>query len=316
MKKLYSLMLVMILAISSCVQIYASDTTYEASVALAQVQNETETRSLQQFASVDIEQVGVQVIPTTPLEEGVDLVNKGEVIYRFKYKLTGRLINGGIPIGMFGVYYTPTDPVVGLEAGIWDSTGNAYVEVDIRGTNSVLLRCLTDNMPVSVTVNPTTACYYESPFWVTCYNTPDESEFTGSKISVSGITDAQFKSDFIEKTKVNGSGLAESGRYIRFSRETGLYSYQEPTTATGTVPVVGQTIAVDHKYIPRYGVAYQTYKMGRVYIDGIGNRIAEDAGGTLIEDYDIDVYVGVGNSGVSNFVTKYRTVKFLGTVTY
>lgn len=305
----------MILAISSCVQIYASDTTYEASVALAQVQNETETRSLQQFASVNIEQVGVQVIPTAPLKAGVDLVNKGEVIYRFKYKLTGRLTNGGVPVGSFGVYYTPTDPVVGLEPGTWDSSGNAYVEVDVRGTNSVSLTCRTDNMPVSVTVSPTTACYYESSFWVTCYNTPLETEFSGEKISVPGISGTQFYSDFISEVKENGSGKAANGEYIRYNSSTGSYSYQAPITATGTTPSVGKTIAVDNYYVPMYGVAYQTYKRGRVNISGIGERIAEDAGGA-IDAFDIDVYVGVGRSGVNNFSTQYRSVRFLGTTTY
>ena len=53
---------------------------------------------------------------------------------------------------------------------------------------------------------------------------------------------------FLADVKVQGSGKGEDGKYISYYG--GKYSYRKPTTATGTEPKVGQTIAVDSYYIP------------------------------------------------------------------
>ena len=68
------------------------------------------------------------------------------------------------------------------------------------------------------------------------------------------------------------------------------YSYQHPrnrynpnfiqTTASGTIPEVDRTIAVDRSQIP-FGT--------RVYIEGVGWRIAEDVGGAINRNI-IDVF--------------------------
>lgn len=52
-------------------------------------------------------------------------------------------------------------------------------------------------------------------------------------------------------------------------------------TATGTIPKAGRTIAVDPKVIP-YGT--------KVWIEGIGFRVAEDCGG-LVKGKIIDLFV-------------------------
>jgi len=61
-------------------------------------------------------------------------------------------------------------------------------------------------------------------------------------------------------------------------------------TATGTTPVPGINLAVDPKVIP-YG--------SRVYIDGVGLRIAEDTGGGII-----------GNEGDILVVTHEEALQF------
>jgi 3D (Asp-Asp-Asp) domain-containing protein len=54
-----------------------------------------------------------------------------------------------------------------------------------------------------------------------------------------------------------------------------------PITATGTCARAGRTVAVDPKLIPLGS---------RVYIEGVGERIAEDVGGG-VRGHHIDVYV-------------------------
>lgn len=56
----------------------------------------------------------------------------------------------------------------------------------------------------------------------------------------------------------------------------------DPITATGTVPAVGRTIAVDPKVIPLGS---------KVYIEGMGTFTAEDNGGA-IKGNIIDIYMG------------------------
>lgn len=61
-------------------------------------------------------------------------------------------------------------------------------------------------------------------------------------------------------------------------------------TSTGVKPVVGRTIAVDPKVIP-YG--------SKVYIEGIGTRIAKDCGGG-IKGRMIDIYMSNNNECIQH----------------
>lgn len=56
----------------------------------------------------------------------------------------------------------------------------------------------------------------------------------------------------------------------------------QPITATGTTARAGRTVAVDPKVIPLGS---------RIYIEGLGERVAEDVGGG-VKGHHIDVYLG------------------------
>ena len=76
--------------------------------------------------------------------------------------------------------------------------------------------------------------------------------------------------------------LFEVTGYSPFDDRNGLNSDGNPTsTATGTYPTEGRTIAVEPRVIP-YG--------SKVWIDGHGWRVAEDTGG-MIKGNSIDVMV-------------------------
>jgi len=97
----------------------------------------------------------------------------------------------------------------------------------------------------SLSVTPNETAQYNSTFYITCYNTPQESDskWTGKKISVSGLSGYTFKSDFIAAVKLNGSGYSSNGFYIRYAGNN-TYAKGSPQTCTGTTPTAGRTSSV------------------------------------------------------------------------
>jgi 3D (Asp-Asp-Asp) domain-containing protein len=71
-------------------------------------------------------------------------------------------------------------------------------------------------------------------------------------------------------------------------------------TATGTVPVSGRTVAVDPRVIP-YGT--------KIYIEGLGERIAEDSGAS-IKGRRLDVFLPTVEH-CHNFGVQTRDVKIM-----
>lgn len=82
----------------------------------------------------------------------------------------------------------------------------------------------------------------------------------------------------VKATNAKSVATKSSGTTMTF--EATAYS-GDPITATGTVPKVGRTIAVDPKVIP-YGT--------QVYIEGMGTYTAEDCGGA-IKGNIIDIFM-------------------------
>jgi Uncharacterized protein conserved in bacteria len=159
-----------------------------------------------------------------------------------------------------------------------------------------------------ISATPKVSANYQNPFYCTAYIVALEKDYSASKVSASGLTGATFRSDFLAAVKLNGTGKADSGRYIYWNGSG--YSYiSKPTTATGTEATAGRTIAVDPEFIPR-AKGGGNWKRATVNISGIGNRVAEDGGGS-IKGYKIDVFMGLGKSTVNTWSNMNRTVKLI-----
>ena len=74
------------------------------------------------------------------------------------------------------------------------------------------------------------------------------------------------------------------------------YTHTGNRTRTGTWPKAGRTIAVDPKVIPLGS---------KVYVEGLGTRIAEDTGG-LIRNKRIDVFVSTVSTAKKFGVRKLK----------
>lgn len=257
--------------------------------------------------TVTITQIGTPYIPQEPYNGNV--VEYAEVIYRLKFRVTALRYDGKPVTNTSITSITYTGPIEGSKFTRIDSSGIGYVEVDVRGTHNITLLCNIGNVKSNtVSATPTISAYYESTFYCSAYNTALESDYSGPKVAVSGITDATFKSDFIAQVKMNGSGKTDTGTYIHYSGNN-TFTYLAPTTCTGTTPVANKTIAVDNTYIPR-DIIGGRWKRATVNIEGIGNCVAEDKGGG-INGYHIDIYKGIGKESLRGWGNTYLKVKLI-----
>lgn len=259
------------------------------------------------IVSILIQQEGDQTIPEKPIKG--DLIKNAEPIYRFRYKVTAKQVNGKAVKnrGIRAIRYT--GPVQGCKFININSSGVGYIDIDVRGAHKFTVFCEIANCGLRSNViskTPTVRAEYEEMFFCTAYNTVLEQECDGVLKTAPGIKKIKFPKDFLEAVKLNGSGKTKSGDYLHYDSSKGIYSYMKPTTATGSRPKAGRTIAVDPYFIPRAKVK-GTWKRAIVNIRGIGKRIAEDGGGS-IKKYRIDVYRGEGKNVMNNWSNSYRKV--------
>lgn len=273
---------------------------------------ENETDILEQspsngILSITIQQEGNPFIPEEPIKG--DLIKNAEPIYRIRYKVTAKQVNGKTVKnrGIRAIRYT--GPVQGCKFKNINSSGVGYIDIDVRGAKKFTVFCEIANCGLrSNVINKTLTvkAEYQKMFYCTAYNTVLEQECDGVLETAPGIKSKKFPKDFLDAVKLNGSGKTKSGDYLHYNSEKRTYSYMDPTTATGKKPKAGRTIAVDPYYIPRAKIK-GTWKRATVNIHGIGKRIAED-GGNLIKKYKIDIYMGEGKSVLKNWSNSYRKV--------
>ena len=216
-------------------------------------------------------------------------------------------------------------PVAGTTCGLSPSYSNSegcYVYTytmtyHVRNTKSFQIKCTTKgtyNASNVCTVNITLPTSYKDNFLLTYYIIADEQDYSGSRnTSAAGISGRKYKSDFLKAVKMQGSGYTEDGDYIQYNVSSQTYYITSaPKTASGTVPKVGQTIAVDNTIIPRKGSS----QLAKVYITSVGFRQAEDAGGAIIGNH-IDVFYGTGMPSTEpSWNMTYKSVQYYGNNLY
>ena len=278
---------------------------YDMSVAYGE--EELEPYALSDIKEIRVEQIGGgPYIPNNPFSG--NLVKNAEVVYRLKYRVTAKKLNGAPATNVQITAHYPS-AVAGVKVSNINSSGNGFVEVDVRGSNSFTLYCMANGVRSNqISYRPGVSADYQNSFYCTAYIVALESDYRGSSVYAPGITDATFKSAFISAVKLNGTGKAESGRYIHWNG-SGFSYITKPTTATGTEATVGRTIAVDPEYIPRAMVGGR-WKRATVNIDKVGICVAEDGGGD-IKGYRIDIYKGLGESAASGWNNEYKKVRLI-----
>lgn len=147
---------------------------------------------------------------------------------------------------------------------------------------------------------------YELPFQITCYVIAEERlNPSTSKISAPGLPvgSPTYNRAFLADVALQGSGQLNDGRYIRYSLETGQYSYEKcALTASGECAVEGRTVAVDPTYVPFRST---------INIDGLGERKALDTGGRILHAH-IDEFYGFRREECFIWGSShYRTVQVL-----
>ncbi|OPZ89409.1 MAG: hypothetical protein BWY74_02737 [Firmicutes bacterium ADurb.Bin419] len=192
-----------------------------------------------------------------------------------------------------------------------------YTTYDVRGTVSSFSCSATvsgNNFTGSKTSNTSfsVGANYSSQFRITYYVIAKESDYTGTYSTTAlGISSSKkFKYSFLEQVKVQGSGYSHYNEYMQYNSQTGYFSIVSyPKTATGTIPTVNKTIAVDQYYIPRKSI---TSGLAKVNITNVGDRQAEDGGGA-ITGRKIDVFYGTGlPSTPPSWSATYKNVYYYG----
>ncbi|MFD2670959.1 3D domain-containing protein [Marinicrinis sediminis] len=256
-------------------------------------------------------------IPSSSVNGWNIVDSNAQVLYKVTVKAT---VSGG-GYGIIGKYLTFSNPntssikKIGTESSI-NTSYATYATYEVRGVQTFSVTAsINDGTYIGSGTNNITnvlTANYQSTFYCTCYNTPDEKDFSGNRTATAtGIT-GKYKQSFLDAVKLNGSGWSQDSTWIRYNASTSNYSFTAPTTASGTTPVKNKTIAVDRYYIPRWAPS-GTWQRGTVDISGVGKRLAEDAGGA-INQYDIDIYMGVGNAWKTDPIcnNSNRSVTYLG----
>lgn len=170
--------------------------------------------------------------------------------------------------------------------------------------------------------------WFESPFLITGYNVCDENDFSGKPVEGKGL-DEKHKDDFLygaAGVAMQGTGKTVAGRYIRLANQPGgwektpkgnpvrltnpsaaIFKYADDVRGAYGIVKENHSIAVDKSVIP---------KKAKVEIDGLGERVADDAGGA-IDLYHIDNFLGSGKAVVKAWLKggingTERRVKYLG----
>lgn len=316
-KKIISLLTAFVLAFALMIPVFATgvDQSLETEFWNVDEVSETETATGENISTAAVNRITFSnwVLHSIRIPDSTSMLSKGVVsdgIITYEVQIYTQVKNNGSNYGNRPITWQTTAASANAKIISKDSRTNAnglaYITLHVRGIEKLPLTATCGGTSGSKTIDLGTRGTYESTFKRTHYITALESDYSGPKVSVSGLS-GTYKQDFLNDVKMQGSGKGEDGKFIAYYRG---YRYQNPTTATGTTPIVGRTIAVDPYYIPcvrRNGTYYRGYVTVQ---NGLGHRIAEDTGGG-ISGRHIDDYVGVGKKSKDRKDGNYR-ILFMG----
>ena len=263
------------------------------------------------------------IIPTDSRTE------RNKILYNLPItaKLTRQTDGKPVPSYKFSIKSNRTNDRVESK-GQTNSHGEVTFILITREPGDLQLNISTAGISMSPLSIRLQEAWYESPFLITGYNVCDENDFSGKLVEGKGLEE-NHKDDFLygaAGVPMQGTGKTTEGKYVRLNNNPGGWqtnkkghperlanpSAAEFAYANGIHGKYADlkekfSIAVDKAVIP---------KKAKVDIDGLGERVADDAGGA-IDLYHIDNFLGSGkavvkawrNGGING--TK-RRVKYLG----
>lgn len=260
--------------------------------------------------SIDIYRSGYNIPNSTSmLSSGV--VSDGVITYELK--VNALVLNNGSVYPNQTVTWSTTassSNVKLISSTKTDSYGTSSAIFHVRGVTSFNVKAVCGGATQTESIEVLRDATYSTSFYITYYIVADENDYSGSKTETANGITGLYKPSFLSQVRLNGAGRSSEGKFIKYYN--GVYSFTNPTTASGTTPTVNKTIAVDPYYIPM--VNRNGWKRGQVDISSTGLRQAEDTGGA-IDDYHIDVYTGVGLSTIKEN-NHYTAVGFRGVNTW
>lgn len=221
-------------------------------------------------------------------------------------------------------------PAPGILAGLTSNRGNLDVisgpsiPTDANGKSTAVIS--TRNQPgLSTVTGSDTAniqtvqpgvinwlpANYESEFTVTCYTIANEADWpsTPTQNKICGLPPENvYRSKFLSDTMMQGSGTTLDGKIIHYDISSKCFNLDTcARTSSNRCAVVGTTIAVDPKIMPR-GDSHQPGSTVNVAI--LGQRNAQD-GGSRIKGYRIDEYMGPAPKACAQFGKQKSRVTFI-----
>jgi|GEM_PF-3917577 3D (Asp-Asp-Asp) domain-containing protein len=148
---------------------------------------------------------------------------------------------------------------------------------------------------------------YETKFNTTCYMAALESDSTDNFVDsrqfswcLVNPTGRSFRRKFMQDVVRQGSGIPvsqQAGEFVKYDGNGRCYYFDTcPRTSSGACAQVGVTAAVDRTVVP-FG--------GAIDMETLGPRRAQD-GGDWINDYDIDIYNGIGEAACYGWPDKWK----------
>jgi 3D (Asp-Asp-Asp) domain-containing protein len=240
-----------------------------------------------------------------PIIPSAARTQRNKVLYQLKLRAVVTRHIGGKPVSDYNLKIQSSRNSDQIEVnGKTNKDGETTLTLSTRDAGELELITNTAGITMANFAVKLNEAWYESPFLITGYNICKEDDFSNELVDGNGLNE-KHKDDFLYSATgvaMQGTGIATDGKYIRIVNKPGwkknnkgnperlenpssaIFAYATGFHGKFADITEGHSIAVDVHVIP---------KKGKVEIDGVGLRIADDTGGG-IKLYHIDNFLGSG----------------------